>query len=352
MRTRKANRTKRYTAPDSEPASDADDDFQEQDASSPSVASESPPPQPAPRQRRPKAKPKPAASGYLDVEPVATDFVVRGYAGRYDRSMRGNPLINAWYGPEQRSIRLTQAILDRWFLWTVLPPRYPPSSFTWTDAPDTSAWKEKLHAEAQPTRYAVVADAQNYRMSELRMPLLTGLYNDPKEVAFTPGTSYTLSHSWTPVQDEEATGFLFDAGGIVTGLDWARRQGTQMLALAVIPHADQEQAVDYEKEHQDPEYKRYASVQIWEMDGESKKDVMVPATTPAILQRTLCLDHGRVTRVKWSPEHDHLALLCADRVCIVEVTAQMDKSTFGMSIPSAASSPPPATPVGPPEGLC
>ena len=394
MRTRTSNRTKKYTlekydfesssdnedTPNSDPsaptprrrkkAAAADDDDENFDASAlnesanedeelvdleeegegdgpegegdSDAAPAAPTPRRNPRIRKPSCSKhvRVQATGYIDVEAVATDSHVKSYMGAFDRGMRGQTLIQTWYGPRTEDVGLAQRILDRWVAWSVLPPKHVPhergmndrtpwaSKFLEKEARFAEEWKARL--EMAPTRYRTLGgeEAAKYRMEERGLPLLMGPYDAQRETVFQPGDACALSQGWVAYDAEDTaeripTGWMFDAGGVVIGMDWApgRGQGAaaQLLALAVIPHSDQED-YDYEAEHQKPDFQLHGTVQIWAFAAEEVDGVRRPSPSAPQLRKTICLDYGRARRVRWSPAGDHLAVLCGDgRVCVIDV---------------------------------
>jgi transcription factor C subunit 6 len=306
---------------------------------------------PAPARRRVKKTPKPGIerSGYLDLETVTTDTVLKGYTGPFDRSMRGQTLISTWYGPKTRDIERVQRVLDHWMRWTVLPPKHVggAGAASWAgeyrdkEAYFASRWRVRLKNDAavEGTRWRTLTsgdETRAYEMPARELRLIMGPYEAQREMDMRAGDSYALSQGWLPYEADETdkkipTGWIFDVGGIVTGMDWApRHQGEQMLALAVIPHSDQED-YDYEAEHQRPDFQKHGTVQLWVFEGEDVGGgVRRPSTQKPRLLKTICLDYGRARRLRWSPACDHLAVLCGDgSLHVVEVDGT--PGSFGTS---------------------
>lgn len=294
------------------------------------------------------------AAAYRDIEPVPPDsHAVKSYVGPYDRGMRRQPLIEAWYGPRRERVRTTQRLLDRWISWPVLPPKlvadveglaekgvWSPGFFE-REAGLADGWRGRVREGSSAgvrCRALTAEEARPYQLPSRPLPVLMGPYPTQREVRFEPGDACSLSQSGIPYsQDENETkspaGWILDAGGLVLGMDWATRRGedaTQLLALAVVPHADQE-SYDYEAEHQKPDFERHGTVQLWELRGEKARGGIIrPSTQQPRLQRTLCLDCGRARRVRWSPACDYLAILCGDGgIRVVEVDGEAD-GTYGM----------------------
>lgn len=389
MRTRKSNRTKSYaiekydfesSSSETEQngagakprrrrdAEDADENFdvsvnespndddvpsaeeEEVESESEAVPSEVRPSATPVRKRSKKAKRLRSVKGggYLGLESVTTDTHLKGYTGPFERSMRGQTLVGTWYGPRTSSILLAQRMLDRWIQWTVLPPRYDGQSggsvisladdFNEKQAYFAEKWETRLRndEDVPETRWRELAaeEASLYEQPQRELRLVMGPYGAQREIGIKPGDSYALSQGWIPYDTDDTeqkipTGWIFDVGGIVTGMDWApRRQGEQVLALAVIPHSDQED-YDYETEHQKEDFQKFGTIQLWNFSGDDINGVYRPSAQKPQLRRTICLDYGRAKRIRWSPACNHLAVLCGNGTVYV---LQVDDANrpFGM----------------------
>ncbi|PFH59161.1 hypothetical protein XA68_12745 [Ophiocordyceps unilateralis] len=176
-------------------------------------------------------------------------------------------------------------------------------------------------------------EAKSYRLPDRSLNVLMGPYPDQRLFSFRPGDAYCLAPDGTPYgvdgqeHDDERIpiGWMLDAGGIVVGMDWAPcQEKEQRLALAVVPHADEEM-YDFELEHRKPGFQRHGLVQLWAFRPDSSAGFIRPSMGKPRLLKTLCFDFGRARRVKWSPVCGHLAVLCGDgRVCIVHVDAEAE----------------------------
>ncbi|KAH6949963.1 hypothetical protein DER45DRAFT_87871 [Fusarium avenaceum] len=269
-------------------------------------------------------------TGYLDLEPVADGRIVRSYWGPYDRGFKGKQLVEAWYGRHEDGVKLVKGMLDRWMDWTVLPPKtqgdeeqkdravWSPNFFE-REAYSAEHWYERVREslpEANARIRLSVEEAQLYRFQTEPMPVLLGPVTAPQEIKFEAGDAYSISQNGLPTaHGTTPVGWMLDAGGIVTGMDWAPLHSTnapQLLALCVIPHSDQE-LYDYEQESQRPDFQKYGVVQLWEFVGERQEDGFArPSSQLPTLRKTICLEHGRARRVKWSPACGFLAILCDD----------------------------------------
>jgi transcription factor C subunit 6 len=392
MRTRRANRAKSYVAEkydfddsseDEKPrrrakkaderdenftADDALDDVADEPSNDEELGDAEPenepakPPRPA---RRAVRGPKPAApkppkakdTGYLDINLFTTQdgSLTKGYAGLNDRTFRGQPLVNAWYGPIKEQIAIEEALWDRWEDWPALPPKQSnnehglPSKGAWL--PDfatrqdelAKVWRQEIEAKAsqEPSCQALSEEeAMPYRMPHLAMPVLLGPRSKHETISFEPGMGFALSQAGIPYDIDEsseksADGWIIDTGGLVVSMDWAprpRNQTTQLLALAVRPHADQK-FYDYEIESARENFLKHGTVQLWELQGEKPvEESTLPTTQPPRLRSTLCLDYGRARRVKWNSLVGYLAVLCGDGKVYVFDADRQDKAAFGMCL--------------------
>jgi transcription factor C subunit 6 len=397
MRTRESNQNKRYTAQkydfdDSDDevkvasrrraASDDDDNFDEGAAAAAESQGEDddveqfPPPGTAPgsdldlsdadapkASKTPRRRSKPAraaaaksasqATGYLDIEPMPTDgHPLRGYAGPYDRSFRGQVLVNCWYGPEQDHIELMQDMLYQWQDCTVLPPKPMDGAIEDTRSPWVpgfaekearlaESWLDRMKGHvSQVNAWSALSaeDSWPYRMPSRQLPVLLGPYPEQLDVKFAPGDACPLSQTCIPLNPSDPTanipkGWLLDAGGLVISMDWAPRRvgnATQLLALAVIPHADHE-PYDFEEESTKPDFERFGVVQLWEFMGKRGSDNVVrPSAQKPKLKKTLCFGHGRARRARWSPIGDYLAVLCGDGNVYIVQPGEDGNGDYGM----------------------
>ncbi|GJN83229.1 hypothetical protein PLIIFM63780_006777 [Purpureocillium lilacinum] len=306
-----------------------------------------------------------ASAQYRDVEPVPPDsHAVKTYSGPYERGVRGQSLIQVWFGPAKDAVHTTQRLLDRWIPWPVLPPKvlddedlkrlpergvWAPGCFdrqfelgkAWSER-----WKSALGEDAPHTRTLSAEEAIPFQPPKGSLPVFVGPYPDQTEMKFAPGDAFVISQNGISFEDDQheakvPSGWMLDTGGVIVGMDWAPRRDEstpQVLALAVIPRADHDM-YDYEEEHQEPGFERHGTVQLWEFRGEriGEAGMMRPLVTAPRLQRTLCLDCGRARRVKWSPGCENLlAILCGDgSIRVLEVEGEGDGSYECVKTPIA-----------------
>ena len=300
------------------------------------------------RGRRKNRPPRQAAltaynhtTSYLDIEPFVVDpHMPRGYAGAFDRHIRGVNLAQVWYGPSGRDVDIALRLLERWIDWPLLPPKesatekregaWIPDVFE-RETRFASEWKKRLDGDkSQRTRTSTLdpEKAVEYQVRSGAMPTLMGPHDAQKEFKFEAGDSSVLSQYGIPLEEDEAEdkaprSCVIDSGGLVLSLDWARSpspNSPQYLALATVPYKDQEN-YSYEEEAAKSGYQKHGTVQIWELYGEKDDDdgYTRPAPRKPQLLRTICLDSGRAKCVKWSPADFHLAILCGNgSVNIVE----------------------------------
>ncbi|RDA94031.1 hypothetical protein CP533_5285 [Ophiocordyceps camponoti-saundersi (nom. inval.)] len=303
--------------------------------------------------RRPKPRKKQSTSGpssssdYRAIEPVPSDsHVYQSYSGPYNRALRGQSLVAIWYGPRKQDMHVCQQLLDRWLHRTVLPPKSGPTLDVPAWIPKSDLEREAILAEKWrvrcvregPARVLTPNEAEPYRFPDRPLSVLMGPYPDQRVFTFRPGDAHCLAQDGMPYDDkgdEEGEqervpiGWMLDVGGIVISMDWAPGQGKeQRLALAVVPHADEE-LFDFEAEHQKPDFLRHGVVQIWAFRSDKAKGFIRPSTRRPRLLKTLCFDCGRARRVKWSPVCDHLAVICGDgRVCVIETEGDQGEGAY------------------------
>ncbi|KAK3187331.1 hypothetical protein K4F52_003962 [Lecanicillium sp. MT-2017a] len=300
----------------------------------------------------PKPSKAPKNTGYLDIGLAAQDGTqTRGYAGQNDRSIRGQLLVSAWYGPDEEQVAIAQDLWDRWSDWPALPPKQSDNSrgfpakgvwvpnFAARQEELAAAWKQDIDekiAEEATFQSLSAEEAARYRMPQHFMPVLMGPAPNQQEIQFEPGAGYALSQAGIPYETDESAnkvpeGWIIDSGGLVISMDWAPRrrdQTTQLLALAVRPPADQE-FYNYEAEFAKGDFQRYGTVQLWEFEGEKPvEESTMPTSQPPVLRSTLCLDGGRARRVKWNPFTGILAVLCGNGKIYVFDADRDDASEF------------------------
>ncbi|KAL7949728.1 WD40-repeat-containing domain protein [Trichoderma barbatum] len=396
MRTRRANRTKRYTLDKydflssgdeeqhqkrrkttddnddnfeaaageqsaAEEEDEEEDDVQMNGSASDTNVAEKPSLQRAKQGKQPKqtkpAKPSDVGemevTGYLDIELIPPEGQHKGYVGPYERGMRGKALVRTLYGPDAERIAMAHELLERWSGWTIFPPKVPQDE---DESTDKGFWcpggfdkearlAKQWHAQLSRTLPAedtwlemAFPESEIYRFPQLSMPVLTGPHEAQQEVPMEPGYSYSMSQSNIPFEqdndeDKVQSGWMLDVGGIVLGMDWAPRRdknSKQLLSLAIIPQSDQDM-YNFEEESVKPDFQKQGIVQLWEFRSNTTDEQFIrPSSEPAILRKTLCVDYGRIRRVRWSPSCNHLALLCGDGNVYVADAGELDGEEEGV----------------------
>lgn len=296
-------------------------------------------------------------SEYLPVEPLMPETqIVRPYTGPVDRYAATNSLLNALYGLNSGSLEKIQRIIARWTPWKMLPPKRKDELHGQTDASvwaPKAAQKEATYADAWlkrvretlpecfSTRRLTSEQAGAYGQPQLPMPVLIGPAASQAEVSFKPGDGYTISRSGAPYEQGSGealppAGWVFDTGGIVLDMDWASHRTAdfhQLLALAVVPHGDQEM-YNYEVEASKPYFERHGTVCVWEfVGGDQVNGYRRPSTKAPKLWKTLCLDKGRARRVQWNPCCGHLAILCGDGMVYIVHPGEDGDGGNGIGLP-------------------
>ncbi|KAL0936236.1 Transcription factor tau subunit sfc6 [Colletotrichum truncatum] len=258
----------------------------------------------------------------------------RYYTGALKRGQRIQ-VLDFFYGPEEEAVRIAGWLLNRWAGYGVLPSKVPDGDA----CPVPSPWLEEGYAEQQEKvarewfvrvkeekgwtegeRGMSAEEAAEYRIQPGgQLATLLGPYPEQKEVRIAPYDGITLSESGLPLEkasEEKSAGWMFDVGGLVVGMDWAiRAEGaSQILALAVIPHSDQQLVSEASYD------KKKGMIQLWEVRSvEDENGMIYPENSPARLARTVCADWGRIKRIKWCPvpftddgSLGLVALLCGD----------------------------------------
>ncbi|KAH6610015.1 hypothetical protein Trco_000035 [Trichoderma cornu-damae] len=313
-----------------------------------------------PRQRSRPAKPsKPSdagemvVTGYLDIELIPPEGQHKGYVGPYERGIRGKALVRTLYGPQPERIGKAHKLLERWRGWTLLPPKVPqdedeptdrgfwsPGSFE-KEARLAKQWDAQVSKALPPNETwseLSLEESQMYRFPQLSMPVLTGPHETQQELSMEPGRSYPLSQSNVPFEaddddDKVQSGWMLDVGGLVLGMDWAPRRHKnpkQLLALAIIPQSDQD-FYNYEEEVAKPGFQRQGIIQIWGFRSTMTDEGFTRTSAePAVLHKTMCLDYGRIRRVKWSPSSNHFAVLCSDGNVYIVDAGDLDGEEEGV----------------------
>lgn len=272
-----------------------------------------------------------------------------GYAGLPDRHIRGVTLAQHWYGPKRETQKIALELLDRWLTAPLLPFREEPRAVkkgAWDEdvyereAEYADAWLERAKTGSTQMLKPLSRDeAARWDLQAGPLPTFTGTYSQQPEWKGYTFDSTVISNNGIPCdadQDEskESTGWLIDTGGLVVDMDWATRrkaEAPQWLALAIIPHSDQE-VYDYGQEAGNPGFQKTGAVQIWEFEGTNgENDTMRTASIVPHAKKLLCFDIGRSRRVAWSTACEHLAIICANGKVYV-VDPKMEEPGFRVKV--------------------
>lgn len=269
---------------------------------------------------------------YLSINPSPTDtHVPRGYAGYFDRNVRGVGLVRALYGPDLQRLKVAAGFLGRWIDWSLLPPRElapkPNQARGGLWSNDTfrkerafaERWLRRVHTE-QPRRLTFSSvsfeEAQLYSMKPSSLPVMVGPSGSQVEITISVGQSIPLSDSGLPFRSDDGqskgpTGWMLDVGGLAVSLDWVPRRSTeiQLLAMAILPFSDQSDPSEGQKAAE-PESQSHGIIQIWEFASvKGGENTYLPSASPPKVRKTIFTDQGRVRRIRWNPACNHLAIL-------------------------------------------
>ena len=274
--------------------------------------------------------------------------VPMGYAGIPDRHIRGVNLVHHWYGPQQDTVNRVLRLLDEYLTVPYLPIKEQPRAVKkgfWDEglhereASHADSWLRKVHqGSSQVLKPLSNEEAAPWRPAPGSLPTMSGTYNEQPEWNGCAFDSTVISKNGKPLnldQDvpKEAAGWLIDTGGLVLDLSWATRRSTeapQWLALAAIPHSDQE-VYNYEQEATRPDFQKQGTVQIWEFKGSPDESSKIrPASVVARAKKMLCFNVGRAKRVEWSPTCEHLAIICGGNVYVLD--PKVDEQGFYVKV--------------------
>ncbi|KAH7035241.1 uncharacterized protein B0I36DRAFT_317939 [Microdochium trichocladiopsis] len=268
----------------------------------------------------------------------------RAYTGPLKRWTRFHDMVILLYGDRDNYSRIVSRITRAWWDFQVLPPRpvhqkhIDLSAYPWTASTYSEEQRARLgdrlrmHADNGGSRQSSAILTPEAAFSSFlpstnaKLTALIGGHGYQKAYLTQQGSSIFLSEDGSPASitaDDVPVsgGWLLDVGGIVVAINWApsSSQRDQLLAMSVIPEADQAYQQDLSKApttSTQPE----GSVQIWKFPVERGRDgTMRPSRRPPQLMHAVCSLWGRVARLQWCPipiGHDEvaslLAILCAD----------------------------------------
>ncbi len=301
--------------------------------------------------QRQSRRPAQGDDKYHEIPPYPSDVrVTRTYAGPMKRWERFQSLVEVLYGPDLDSLRIIDGLRARWSDRPVLPAKaddynggvvrspWLPDGFEQKQRDYFRAWYDKYHETSGSVQRSHPVPPKN-ALKMLPQPdgdliALVGPAPSQQQVRFSWSHSVCLQASGRPLEPAEApekasAGWMFDVGGIPIAAAWANRTGEvdQLLALAVIPHADQ--MFFGEETVKSPEdSKKAGCLQLWQFSFiKDKASIVRPSRDPPRLASVLYFDWGRPQRIQWCPVHlppgptyGLLGLLCDDgRLRVVDV---------------------------------
>ncbi len=306
--------------------------------------------------RGPRRKKRPVVNAYrnsyheLPPYPLEPRLMSRVYTGPLRRYARYSNLRDTLYGPEYSRIRTIWELDSRWTNHQILPPKFPPEH---TNGVLPSPWLPQNH-EIEQEKTAVlwyhkhqeaVWDLQqshpsNKHGARLLVPrcdfdlvAFLGSADAQQEVRLEQQKPIPLSPLGLPIADsllqtQPPSGWMFDVGGLVLGMGWqpSSAGGKQLLAVATVPHSDQDHIAS--EELRQAQKKEAGAVQFWEFEA-SKEDeglASLSGTAPRFTG-AFCFGWGRPKRLQWCPTPlnlagicGRLALLCGDgKVRVLDV---------------------------------
>ncbi|KXJ95717.1 WD40-repeat-containing domain protein [Microdochium bolleyi] len=322
--------------------------------------SEPEPEEPAAPRRAPKpVPPRPRKKEVVSTQPSTTNAVhtvpdypldpsakwTRAYVGPLKRWTRFHDMVILLYGDRDNYRRIVSRITRVWWDFQVLPPRpvlekhLQLAAAPWVASTvieeQQRRLKDRLEQYANDPSYMQNSHyMEPDRASSVFLPkpdanltLLLGEHENQHAYTTKYRHSTFMSESGSPIEHASdagpnSGGWLLDIGGIVVAMDWASSLGhddDQLLALSVIPEADQAYQHDLSKAPT-PAVQKEGSVQLWRFPAERDGDgIMRPAQRQPQLVHAICSLWGRVAKIQWCPVPIDagettalLGVLCAD----------------------------------------
>jgi transcription factor C subunit 6 len=262
----------------------------------------------------------------LPAYPLDPRISTRAYTGPLKRGARANILRDILYGPEFSKVKLVWELMERWTKYPVLPPRFPPQhpegvlpspwmplGFELDQMKAACKWYDEYMVQSSdvPRSHPVLPKHGERLVPQAHgdVTVLLGPAENQKEYRFHQGAGKALSGSSLPVDDPEnpdkgPNGWMFDVGGIVVALGWAPilTGDKQILALAVIPHSDQVKSMAEPDDITLEDEKKNGCVQFWEFEWERGEELQPrPSQKPPRFILAKCFDWGRPKRMQWCP---------------------------------------------------
>ncbi|KAI1345274.1 WD40-repeat-containing domain protein [Xylariaceae sp. FL0016] len=301
----------------------------------------------SPKRPRKRGPPLNLEGNLGEVLPYPTDpgqRYTRTYIGPLKRWARPGALIESFGDDYESPGRIFDNFFRLWWQQENIPPRihsktqlakaekaWMPADFTDNEDARFDRWYPRL-VEANGSRQKISlisrTSASRWFLPDAagELTAVLGHVSNQKEYKVVQGDSIAISSIGNPLdtsnnEDAESGGWVLDVGGIVGSMGWAPAKGEidQLLALAVIPFADQAFYRDMSKAPKESE-KKEAAVQIWRFDSEKgRRGSIRPARSPPKLVHTFCFSWGRIARMQWCPfslrgvnRENLLAILCSD----------------------------------------
>ncbi|EFX00524.1 transcription factor tfiiic complex subunit [Grosmannia clavigera kw1407] len=285
----------------------------------------------------------------------------RLYAGPLKKWDRYRSLIEILYGPDPEAIGIVDSLRHHWIGYPVLPrktsyqdsgegetgddddgddddgdgqPRnslggmqpspWVSDSFEADQAAAFHSWyaepdnQQQQQQQQQQTIALSAETAQQYLSLAAAGELIAFLGPTSRQqvVQFRPGSCVALQESGYPdgggeggdggETDGKTAGWMLDAGGIVVATAWAPLTGRvdQLLAVAAVPHGDQEPAGSglSATVPDSGNQQKQGSIQLWRvaLDAASAKMSRRRPRDP-VLERVLLFEWGRPKRMQWCP---------------------------------------------------
>jgi transcription factor C subunit 6 len=228
--------------------SDADEDDAADHSDRASNAGRAPRRRKNPRKTQLTARPSTNAKHGVDyhelpVYPLDPRISTRAYTGPLKRGARSGILRDIMYGPEYSKAKLIWDLYERWARYAVLPSRHPPQHpggvlpSPWVP-PGFELNQEKLAAKwydvytalsTEKSRSHPVLQKHGERLipqGQGDLTVLLGPVQSQKESRFTTSAGIALSTASLPLDepdnpDNTPNGWIFDVGGIPLALGWA-----------------------------------------------------------------------------------------------------------------------------------
>ncbi|KAH8882614.1 hypothetical protein GQ53DRAFT_700860 [Thozetella sp. PMI_491] len=307
------------------------------------------------KRRRRRAPVESSLNNYHDAPRYPQDprYFHRTWYGSLKRYAKYRPLRDALYGPEFARIRTIWELDTRWTKFPLLPPKYPPEH---EHGIMLSPWVAPNHEIEQEKNVVLWYDgiqsaSQSMQRSHLsekhigqrlvpradgELVAMLGPWSAQEEYKLQKGKPHLLTQSGrlgieADSPQSEPAGWMMDVGGLVLAMGWQPQSigDDQLLAIATVPHSDQDHLVPDDPRHD--ESRDAGTVQLWQFSGvRGGSGLASPSTKLPRFRGAKCFNWGRPRRLQWCPVPlnlagiaGRLAILCGDGKARV-----LDISTF------------------------